>query len=312
MGDWPKVPEEEQLGRLGVLLVGIKVTKSLGWIFRETSSTDIGIDGEMELRNKDLTSHGKRILLQIKCGHSYLSEENENSFIYRGSYSHLRYWTNLNEPVLIILCNPDTEICYWQRVSMEMVCFHKKGWSINVPKVQMLSNSSKAALEELCEGYQTKDILELLLRDWFGWRYNHNISFLTELTMPRDYHWLSMLARIGEDEDIMIDYLIADVDGFPIEDLNDIVKYGAMNSRMLQFNKLFIAFISESMHYLKEIPEPQVIEGLYIEYIPFLFTKHDMRLLEIGRDGEKIDTDYYQVGEVHDDERGIKSSVKLD
>lgn len=59
MGDWPKVPEEEQLGRLGVLLVGIKVTKSLGWIFRETSSTDIGIDGEMELRNKDLTSHGK-------------------------------------------------------------------------------------------------------------------------------------------------------------------------------------------------------------------------------------------------------------
>ena len=106
--------------------------------------------------------------------------------------------------------------------------------------------------------------------------------------------------------------MIADVDGFPIEDLNDIVKYGAMNSRMLQFNKLFIAFISESMHYLKEIPEPQVIEGLYIEYIPFLFTKHDMRLLEIGRDGEKIDTDYYQVGEVHDDERGIKSSVKLD
>ncbi|TOB32215.1 DUF4365 domain-containing protein, partial [Vibrio parahaemolyticus] len=68
MGDWPIVQDEEQLGRLGVHLVGGKTTKSLGWVFRETSSTDIGIDGEMELRNKDLSSHGKRILLQIKCG----------------------------------------------------------------------------------------------------------------------------------------------------------------------------------------------------------------------------------------------------
>ncbi|TOP55691.1 hypothetical protein CGH12_24180, partial [Vibrio parahaemolyticus] len=192
MGDWPIVQDEEQLGRLGVHLVGGKTTKSLGWVFRETSSTDIGIDGEMELRNKDLSSHGKRILLQIKCGHSYLSEENENSFLYRGSYSHLRYWTNLKEPVLIILCNPDTEVCYWQQISMENVNFHKKGWSIHVPKVQVLSALSKSTLEGLCEGYQTKDVLELLLRDWFGWRFDHKIGFANDITMPRDYHWLSM------------------------------------------------------------------------------------------------------------------------
>ncbi|EIO4562344.1 DUF4365 domain-containing protein [Vibrio parahaemolyticus] len=308
MGDWPIVQDEEQLGRLGVHLVGGKTTKSLGWVFRETSSTDIGIDGEMELRNKDLSSHGKRILLQIKCGHSYLSEENENSFLYRGSYSHLRYWTNLKEPVLIILCNPDTEVCYWQQISMENVNFHKKGWSIHVPKVQVLSALSKSTLEGLCEGYQTKDVLELLLRDWFGWRFDHKIGFANDITMPRDYHWLSMLARIDDEEDIMIDYLIADVNGFPMEDLNDMIKYAAMNSRMFSYKKLFIAFVSESMHYLNKIPEPQTIEGLYVEFIPFLFRKHNMELLEIGKDGYAIDTDYYQLGEVHDDERGIKFS----
>lgn len=262
----------------------------------------------MELRNKDLTSHGKRILLQIKCGHSYLNEEQEEAFLYRGSYSHLRYWTSLAEPVLIILCNPDSEVCYWQEIDMENVNFHKKGWSIQVPKNHILTSASQIKFEVATAGYQTKDVLELLLRDWLGWRFDHKIGFANDITMPRDYHWLSMLGRIDDDEEIMIDYLIADVNGFPLEDLKDMIKYAAMNSRMFNYKKLLIAFISESLYYLNDVPEPECIDGVYVEFVPFLFKKRSMSLLEVGKNNHFIDEHYYQLGEVNLSDRNIKFS----
>src|SRR5882724_5973761 len=91
--EYPVVSEEDRQGRVGVNLVGIKVAQDLKWIFRETPSSDVGLDGEIEIREDDTTSHGRIIGVQIKCGPSFLKERTATGYIYRGSLKHLRYWS---------------------------------------------------------------------------------------------------------------------------------------------------------------------------------------------------------------------------
>lgn len=94
MADWPTFSDEDRGGRTGVNLVGLEIHKLLKWVFRETSSSDLGIDGEIEVRNPDKTSHGRIIHAQIKCGKSFLQEGTPTGYVYRGSLKHLRYWLN--------------------------------------------------------------------------------------------------------------------------------------------------------------------------------------------------------------------------
>jgi hypothetical protein len=312
MTDWPIAPDEEIMGRTGVHLVGVKVHQDLGWIFRETSSTDLGVDGEIEVRLDNESSHGKRLSLQIKCGPSYLKEESESRFIYRGSYKHLKYWTEFSDPVLIILCDPVLGCCWWQHVDMQNINFHEKGWSIEVPKSQVLSRQSIAQLNGIANLYKKNELIELLLRDWFGWRFQHKIQFASDFSIPRDYHWLSMLAQTDSDF-IMIDYLTADVNGFPLEDLGDMMKYAESNCRVFGYKHFVLAFVTEAFHHLEKIPEPIKLPGLTVQFVPFLLKRRSLELNEVGKNNFLIDTyeyewsdaDHCRVGEI---ERSIKWS----
>ncbi|KAB1520256.1 DUF4365 domain-containing protein [Photobacterium damselae] len=312
MTDWPVAPDEEIFGRTGVHLVGVKVHQELGWIFRETSSTDLGIDGEIETRLDNNSSHGKRLSLQIKCGSSYLKEEFEEHFIYRGSYKHLKYWTEFSDPVLIIICDPNSNNCWWQHVDMQNINFHEKGWSIVVPKSQTLSKGSRSQLSEIANLYKKNDLIELLLRDWFGWRFEHQIQFASDLSIPRDYHWLSMLAQTDSDY-IMIDYLVADVDGFSLEAIEDMMKYAHSNYRVFGYKHFVLAFISEAFHHLEKIPNPIKLTGLTVQFIPFLLKRRSLELNEVGKNNHIIElydyewrgVDHCMVGEI---ERNIKWS----
>jgi hypothetical protein len=109
---FPVASDVDQQGRTGVHLVGLKVHQGLGWIFRERATSDIGIDGEVELRSEQGESHGRLLAVQIKCGHSYLKEQDETSITYRGDYKHLRYWADYSVPVIVALCDPVTNICW--------------------------------------------------------------------------------------------------------------------------------------------------------------------------------------------------------
>jgi hypothetical protein len=164
----PASTDEDMQGRTGVHLVGLKVHQELKWIFREKPTSDIGIDGEIELRSPSGESHGRLIAVQIKCGASYLSEQTSDSFTYRGDYKHLRYWSNYALPVIVILCDPTKNICWWQAVDMQGVRFHEKGWSVSVEKKNVLGSQSSGALTYIAARLQKKDIIELALRDWIG------------------------------------------------------------------------------------------------------------------------------------------------
>ncbi len=183
----PVASDTDQQGRTGVHLVGLKVHQDLKWIFREKPTSDIGIDGEVELRSEKGESHGRLIAVQIKCGPSYLKEQDETSITYRGDYKHLRYWADYATPVIVILCDPSTNVCWWEAVDLQKVSFHEKGWSLSIPKTQTLGMSANTALQKVAAGLQKNDLIELTLRDWIGWRYEHRMRLVSIFASPRDY-----------------------------------------------------------------------------------------------------------------------------
>ncbi len=309
MADWPTFRDEEGTGRIGVHLVGLRVHKELGWIFRETSSSDMGIDGEIELRQPDKTSHGRLISVQVKTGPRFLRERSAAGYVYRGSYKHLRYWMAHTTPVVLILCNPDEGMCLWQDIDLQKVRFHNKGWSIEVPFEQRLTAESIEPLEKVANRLQKKDLIELLLRDWLGWSFEHAIRFASIFAMPRDYHWLSLLGAVA-DEFFMIDYVVAEVDGFDETEIEEMHRWADYNHRQYGYTRFLLAFIAESAHLLENIPDPSPIKGVTVEYVPLLLElREEPRLLELGRNDATIA--FYEQGECLDDwgatvERRIK------
>lgn len=124
--------------RIGVHKVALIFLEKFGWIEREQTITDVGIDMQVEIvENSEPT--GQLLALQIKSGESYFKEEKDNNVIFRGQKKHLDYWTNYSLPVFIILHNPATNKTYWQRVIPTKTKKTEKGWKIAVPYDQPLS-----------------------------------------------------------------------------------------------------------------------------------------------------------------------------
>jgi hypothetical protein len=309
MAEWPTFKDEEGTSRIGVHLVGLLVHKELKWIFRETSSSDLGIDGEFELRQPDKTSHGRLISVQVKTGLSFFRERSDTGYVYRGSYSHLRYWSAHTSPVVLVLCNPDESKCWWQDIDLQKVRFHKEGWSIEVPFGQQLAAESIEALEKVANRLQKKDLIELLLRDWLGWSFEHKIRFASMFAIPRDYHWLSLLAAVT-DEYFMIDYVLADLDGFNEAKITEMHHWAEYNHRQYGYTRFLLAFIAESTHLLKNIPDPVPIKGVTVEYVPLLLgLREEPKLSEVGVNDAIVA--FYEHGQILDDwvrivERRIK------
>lgn len=70
----PKFPKTSITERLGVLYVATIFTE-MGFIFRETSNSDTGIDGYIEVINNNHEATGRLLAIQIKSGTSYLNDQ---------------------------------------------------------------------------------------------------------------------------------------------------------------------------------------------------------------------------------------------
>ncbi len=66
-----KAPKSELVSRAGVHYAGY-VFSTEGIIFRETSSSDVGIDGQLELVSDDGTATGMLLGVQVKSGDSFV------------------------------------------------------------------------------------------------------------------------------------------------------------------------------------------------------------------------------------------------
>ena len=106
--------------RAGIYHCG-KIAELSGWMFREQPIDDIGIDAHMELTEP--TGESKQLLaLQIKSGASWFKEEKDECIIFRAiDERQYNYWTKNSLPCIIVLYNPDDDMCIWQKLTTETI-----------------------------------------------------------------------------------------------------------------------------------------------------------------------------------------------
>jgi Domain of unknown function (DUF4365) len=135
----------KQTDREGVNAVESIFLRDLGWIFREQTISDWGIDAHVEVTTRSEPT-GRLLALQIKSGKSFFRKRGEN-FVFYGEGRHLRYWRNHSLPVAIILHDPETGLTLWQRVEEDAVRWGKSDrWSIEIPPAQVLAASAAEGL----------------------------------------------------------------------------------------------------------------------------------------------------------------------
>jgi hypothetical protein len=89
-----------------------------------------------------------------------LHEERPDSYVFRGKKRHFTYWKNHSLPVVIVLHNPETNLTIWQKFDLSKVKVHKEGWSIEIPKANILDASAR---EELMKGVSDASVVRRLL-----------------------------------------------------------------------------------------------------------------------------------------------------
>ena len=115
------------------------------WLFREQPINDIGIDAHMEFIEDDKPR--QLLALQIKSGSSWFKEKKDGYIIFRHiNERQYNYWTMNSLPCIIVLYNPDDDMCIWQELTTESIKRTKsgdgKGFYVKVPVNQYFLDES--------------------------------------------------------------------------------------------------------------------------------------------------------------------------
>lgn len=130
--------------RIGVNHIG-EITERNNWMFREQPVNDIGIDAHIEF----IDSSGRPeplLALQIKTGESWFKEQKDNYIIFRDiNERQYNYWVMNSLPCILVLYNPDNDVCIWQKLTIETIERTKNGegksFFVKVPQTQIFLNS---------------------------------------------------------------------------------------------------------------------------------------------------------------------------
>ena len=108
-----KVTQQSVIGQQGANLIE-QIVLRIGYIWRATSIFDVGIDGEIEIRDPATGEMTNTIIkVQAKATTKPFQAETDNSFEYLCEQKDLDYWLQGNVPVILVVCRPNTDEAYW-------------------------------------------------------------------------------------------------------------------------------------------------------------------------------------------------------
>ncbi|WKA31334.1 DUF4365 domain-containing protein [Bradyrhizobium roseum] len=220
--EYPEYAVTAELGNKGRRMVETQVHEALGWLFRDVSRDDLGIDGLVEVVDPNRESRGRTFAVQIKCGHSFFSEETSEGYIYRGSFNHLNYWLEHSLPVVLVLCNPDSRICYWIPIEPQYVERHQKGWSVVVPKSKTLTVECKHDLMNVVARPLADDVIPLALYRLVMEKFP-GVKIAQVLEIPRDFYYFTELAR-HDGKILLITYIYKPTRKLDVADLDEVIE----------------------------------------------------------------------------------------
>jgi hypothetical protein len=105
-----KWTERDTTAHLGIAKL-YRVITGMGYIWRPTANSDVGIDGEIELV-EDRAATAKVIKVQVKSGVSYFRKDEQRSFEFHAAKEDIDYWRMANTPVLLAAYHPEKDTIY--------------------------------------------------------------------------------------------------------------------------------------------------------------------------------------------------------
>lgn len=142
---FPIFSKAAQKGERGVDLVSRIISDEYGWLFkRNHQEHDFGIDAQVDVIFSNGAVTGQMLALQIKYGTSFFVEKNKWGYIYRGERKHFNYLSNYPIPVLIVICHPENNECYWVLFDPNATFQAGENWKITIPFENKLSDSKEA------------------------------------------------------------------------------------------------------------------------------------------------------------------------
>ena len=103
-----------------LILVGHSYTTVAtgGHIFRITSNSDWGVDGEIEFKNKEGNASGKKVYVQLKSGGSYLRKRKRDGkeIFHIKNKRLIDYWQSHNYPIMLVIRDAEDKI-RWMNIT---------------------------------------------------------------------------------------------------------------------------------------------------------------------------------------------------
>jgi hypothetical protein len=181
-----KSDAKSQTGRIGVAAIQL-IFQRLGWIFREQTIEDYGIDAHVEIVDNSIAT-GELIAVQIKSGDSYFKEKTNEGIVFRGNIEHLEYWQNHSLPVIIVLYDNGEDVAYWQAINNNTVQKTNKAWKVIIPFEQKIDALALERIQQFSKKITaTNEYTILYQRDVShigAKRYTANILLSKEYVKP--------------------------------------------------------------------------------------------------------------------------------
>lgn len=146
----PKYVDTSRTERIGVNKAAL-ILSQMGLIFRETSNSDIGIDGQIEEVDEYCNATGRVMAVQIKSGKSYLHEKDDGWRFYVDE-THKNYWRLFPIPVMLLVHNTEDGNIYFLDAKYTL----NSTGEIVIPKKNILSPQNKGEFLKTLGGCHTK------------------------------------------------------------------------------------------------------------------------------------------------------------
>lgn len=151
-------------GEIGVSILRLAVQRQLGWIIRNLRETDVGIDATIE-QLVDGDPKAKYISVQLKTGFGNVYITANGNFTFYFEETHYRYWLSSSIPVIIVLCDPETDTLYWNLITERNIRRTPKGYSMEINKASTITKDSLVQFEEIINVYQCNSVILPQLND---------------------------------------------------------------------------------------------------------------------------------------------------
>lgn len=142
---------------IGVAILNLRIPKDLGWICREITKSDVGVDATIE-QVIDGKPTAKYISVQLKTGEGNVYVDKDGNYIYYIDKTHYDYWISSSIPVILVYCNPDSESMYWELLKKRNIKRTKgeENYKITISNTHLLNKDSLEEFNAIIDTYQTE------------------------------------------------------------------------------------------------------------------------------------------------------------